>query len=244
MRERLSVKLALLFVATFLIVFILLAAWTMLQTISDRRQAAANSDVAAPVLVIDPKIQSDLAKALAFEGLPTAGDVLNPFIDRAGLSGTVTATNVRPPAQTASTTVSAAQGGSNSSGGGPATSHATISQTGASIVSTYSWKDKHDDWLARQRRGESVEPESEVLGVEDLVPVGFASGGDRGSEVMLFSLSICQTFSFPAGTRFADGFLNGFDEREVVFTFQNGLRRKSYTNTEPCQPNRDSRFAN
>src|SRR5215207_8991734 len=88
-KDRLAMRLALLFVGTFLAVLVLLMAWTMFATIADRRQAAANSEVAAPVIVIDPKIQSDLAKALAFDALPTSGEVLNPFVDRAGLSGTL-----------------------------------------------------------------------------------------------------------------------------------------------------------
>ncbi|MEP6703607.1 MAG: hypothetical protein ABJB34_02265, partial [Acidobacteriota bacterium] len=94
-----------------------------------------------------------------------------------------------------------------------------------------------------QKRGEFVGPESEMLAVEDLVPVGFASGGDRAAEVILFSVSLCQTFSFPAGTRFANGWLSGFDQSEVVFTFQDGIRRKSYSNGDTCQAN-EARSAN
>ena len=84
-------------------------------------------------------------------------------------------------------------------------------------------------------------PESEVLGIQDLVPVGFATGGNRGPEVILVSLSLCRTFSFPAGTRFYDGLLNGFDQNEVIFIFQNGVRRKSYATGEVCSPAADSR---
>ena len=103
-RDRLSMRLALLFVGTFLVILILLMAWTMFATIGDRAQAAAGSGVAAPVIVIDPKIQTDLAKALAFDGLPTGGEVLNPFLDRAGLGGNAaTATGTRTAAQSPST---------------------------------------------------------------------------------------------------------------------------------------------
>ena len=101
-RDRLSMRLALLFVGTFLVILILLMAWTMFATIGDRAQAAAGSGVAARVIVIDPKIQTDLAKALAFDGLPTGGEVLNPILDRAGLGGNAaTATGTRTAAQTA-----------------------------------------------------------------------------------------------------------------------------------------------
>ena len=107
----------------------------------------------------------------------------------------------------------------------------------------YDVKSRYDDWQDRQKRGEFVQPESEVLAVEDLIPVGFASGGERGAEVMLFSLSLCRTFTFPAGTRFFDGYLNGFDQNEVVFMFQNGLRRKSYSTAETCTPGANAQSA-
>ncbi len=245
-RNRLSTRLALVFVGTFLALLILSIAWTMFDTIADRRKASADSDIAAPVIVIDPKIQTELSKALAFDALPASSEVLNPFVDRANLSGSVIATN---NARSASQTVSPASSGSSVAGGIPnarfGPGQRPISNMGrVPSMEVYSAKARHDDWLASQKRGEFVVPEAEVLAIEDLVPVGFASGGDRGAEVMLFSASLCQTFSFPAGTRFFNGWLNGFDEREVVFTNQDGIRRKSYSNTEPCQPDRDSQAAN
>ena len=244
LRSRLSAQLALLFVGTFLLTLILLMAWTMLATIADRGQAAENSQVATPVIVIDPKIQSDLAKALAFDALPTSGEVLNPFLDRAGLSGVAASstTGIRPQGQ------AIASGRSTASGGSPTAStnsgQMNFSQVPpAAVIETYSVKSRHDDWLQRQSRGEFVGPESEILIVEDLVPVGYASGGDREAEVMLYSVSLCRTFSFPTGTRFANGWLAGFDQREVMFSFQNGVRRKSYSDSEVCQTS-DSGLAN
>ena len=77
--------------------------------------------------------------------------------------------------------------------------------------------------------------------MEDLVPVGYASGGDRPDEVMLFSVSLCRTFSFPVGTRFFNGTLNSFDQREVLFLFQNGIRSKSYSASGECQTGADPR---
>ncbi len=234
-RDRLSMRLGLLFVGLFLGVAILLVAWTMFETIADRRLADVSSEVAAPVIVIDPKLQTELAKALAFDTLPATTAVHNPFLDRAGLSGVVvaTATTSRPPVASGSSPQMV-----GSSGGGGGTSPQTmLSQNGpASIIQSYDVPSRYADWLERQKRGEFVGPESEVLAVEDLVPVGFASGGDRAQEVMLFSASLCRTFSFPSGTRFYNGSLYGFDAKEVVFAFQNGLRSKSYSDTEPCQP--------
>lgn len=243
-KDRLSIKLALLFVASFLVVFILLAAWTMMGTIADRQQVAAASEVATPVIVIDPRIQSDLAKALAFDAVPTTGEVLNPFVDRAGI-GSNLVVSAAPVSSGQTAAVARPNGTSSGSSAGSTSSQTLVSHGGPSFnVPTYDTKARHDDWMERQKRGEAVEAESEVLAIEDLVPVGYASGGDRGDEVMLFSLSLCRTFTFPAGTRFANGWLNGFDQREVVFTFQDGLRRKSYANAEQCQSAVDQQASN
>src|SRR5688572_16505821 len=106
-RNRISLRLALLFVGTFVGVLILLMVWTMLATVVDRRAVAAGSEGAAPVIVIDPKIKTDLSKALAFDALPSSGEVLNPFLDRAGLSGNVVATTVRTSPQTTSSSPAA-----------------------------------------------------------------------------------------------------------------------------------------
>lgn len=234
-------RLALLFVGTFLAVFVVLAAWTMLGTISDRRQVAAQSEVAAPVIVIDPKIQTDLAKAMAFDAIPASGEVQNPFVDRAGIGSNVAVTNA-PAASRSGSSGSSTTTVAGSTGGGTPQSQGSFAQVGPSMmVGAYDVKARYDEWIGRQKRGEVVGPESEVLSVEDLVPVGFASGGDRADEVMLYSAALCRTFSFPAGTRLLDGWLNGFDQNEVVFTFQNGIRRKSYSITDTCQD--DSRLA-
>ncbi len=243
-RQRLGYKLGLVFVGVFLVVFILIVAWTMFAALADRRQSAADSGVATPVIVIDPKIRSDLAKALAFDGLPTQGEVLNPFLDRAGISGNVAVAPLRTSTQTGGVTETTTTVGGTSSRVSPGGQTRGSQIYSSSVIEAPSWKSRHDDWLARKKLGQIVENESEVLGVADLIPVGLVSGGDLGAEVMLFSLSLCQTFSFPAGTRFSDGWLNGFDQKEVVFTFQNGIRRKSFATVEPCQAAGDSRMAN
>jgi hypothetical protein len=239
-KDRLGMRLGLLFVGTFLAVSALLMAWTMFATIGDRRASAAELGTAAPVIVIDPKIQTDLAKAMAFDALAGSGEVLNPFIDRAGISNAVVATS--PSAgQTATspstTSAKPAAGGTISSGGGGLQNFSSQAGSSSFVPVATSAKERYDDWLERQKRGESVVPESEVLSVEDLVPVGFASGGDRAAEVMLHSLSLCRTFSLPAGARLYDGWVNGFDQNEVVFTFLSGIRRKSYSDAEPCRSN-------
>jgi hypothetical protein len=235
-KDRLSTRLGLIFTGTFLLVTILLIAATMFGAIGDQRIADSDAGAAAPVIVIDPKIRADLAKAISFDALPPTTEVQNPFIDRAGIGTSLVAS---PPAA-ASQTAGAAQPGTATAGtamrrfdGG----QNGIAQSGSSPdfgIDASSLKARHHEWLDRQRRGEFAGEESEVLAVEDLVPVGYASGGDRADEVMLFSLTLCRTFSFPIGTRFLNGTLNGFDQREVIFTFQSGIRRKSYSTVETC----------
>ena len=154
-KDRLSLKLGLLFVATFLAVFIVLAAWTMFSTIADRRQADANSEVATPVIVIDPKIQSDLAKALAFDAIPASVEVLNPFVDRAGLAGKIAGTTATVAA-TQTTAAASGPGTSASiaaSGGGMTASR---SNNGVGLVMAaepYDVKSRYGDWLERKKRG-------------------------------------------------------------------------------------------
>jgi len=234
-RDRLSMRLALLFVGTFLGVLILLMAWTMFATIAERRQAAANLEVRTPVIIIDPKIQTDLAKALAFDALPVSVEVLNPFVDRAGLSGNLVTANSATLTQASASPASPSKTSAVVAGQVASRATTASNNSAAANIEPYSVRTSYDDWLYRQKRGEFVGPESEILAVEDLVPVGYASGGDRPAEVILFSLALCRTFSFPAGTRFWNGSLSGFDQSEVVFAFQDGLRRKSYSSGETCQ---------
>jgi len=241
LKDRLSMRLGLVFLGTFLIAAVLLIAGTMFGAISDERQASSDPGGAAPVIVIDPKIRADLAKAISFDAIPPATEVKNPFLDRDGIGSNLTVApatavsqNARPgeAAATNTTTVAASGGGTGSSG---------ASTPDATGYDPSALRARYDEWVFRQRRGEFVGSESETLAVEDLVPVGYASGGDRPDEVMLFSVSLCRTFSFPVGTRFFNGMLNSFDQREVLFLFQNGIRSKSYSSAGECQSGADSR---
>ena len=237
MKDRLSARLGLLFVATFLVVTTFLIAGTMFGAIGDQRLADGDVTVTSPVIIIDPKIRADLARAISFDAIPPATEVQNPFVDRAGIGTNLVAAPVPAVSKAAGTNQSGSTTVSAMSATGSGTAGPTgIVQSGNNGfgIDSSSLKARHDEWLDRQRRGEFVGQESEVLAVEDLVPVGYASGGDRPDEVMLFSLTLCRTFNFPVGTRFLNGFLNGFDQREVVFTFQDGIRRKSYSTVEGC----------
>ena len=242
MKDRLSTRLGLVFVATFLIVALLSIAGTMFGALGDQRQAENDPGAAAPVIVIDPKIRADLAKAISFDAIAPATEVKNPFFDRAGIGSNLTVTpttaasQIARPGESGSTnTTTVAANGGNGGGTGLSTPGAASGYDPSALRARY------DEWVYRQQRGEFVGSESETLAVEDLVPVGYASGGDRPDEVMLFSISLCRTFSFAVGTRFFNGMLNSFDQREVLFLFQNGIRSKSYSTAGECQTSADPR---
>jgi hypothetical protein len=231
-RERLPLKLALLFVGTFVVLLFVLVASTLVSTFTDSRRAADESEIQTPAITIDPKIQADLAKAMAFDAIPTATEVQNPFIDRANIGTNITVTG-------GSTVTNAST--ANSPTGAPGigsrmTSVTRVSPTGPNIMlpSVDNTKARYDDWFNRVRLGYPTGPESETLGVDDLVPVGYADGGDRPPEVILFSISLCKTFSYPVGTRFYNGTLSEINPGEVVFAVENGIRRKSYASSQPC----------
>ena len=233
--DRVSLKLALLFISSFLAVLVLIVGWTLLTAIGDSRDSAAEAEIQTPPIVIDPKIGSDLTKALSFDAIPAAAEVQNPFLDRANIGSNLTVTNSATPIN-ASTTANA-----STTGTGPSrmTTVTRVGPTspGMTLADTGDTRTRWDEWAARANRGESVGPEAETLGIDDLVPVGYAGGGDRPVEVMLFSMSLCRTFSFPAGTRLFDGQIYQVDQNEVVFLNQNGLRRKSYATVDLCTKN-------
>ena len=231
-RERLGLKLTLLFVGSFLGVLLVFVVWTVFSNLVESRRNVDAAEVQTPPFTIDPKIESDLAKAMSFDAVPAAIEVQNPFIDRAeiGTNITVTASNANAAVNNASSPKAV--------NGGPTR---TVTVPGARPVAsnimapeTDNTKARYEDWINRQRAGYLAGPESETLGVDDLVPVGYADGGDRGVEVILYSISLCKTFSYPVGTQFFNGTLSAINTSEVVFAVQNGIRRKSYTVEQPC----------
>ena len=231
LRERASTRLAILFGGTFVGVVAVLVLMAIFGAYTDSRRAEADAEVQPAQLVIDPKIETDLSKAMSFEAEPTVAEVQNPFVDREGLAGAAaSATAVAVRASTAAP-ANSAKANSVTVGG-----RQTVTGPGATLATApvISNKERHDEWVKRATAGEYVGPEAETLSIDDLIPVGFSSGGETAQEVMLFSYSLCQTFSVPAGTRFYDGWLNSFTADEVVFGFSNGIRRRSYSRPNTC----------
>jgi hypothetical protein len=231
----LGLKLTLLFLGTFLGVLALIVIWTLFANLVEGRRATDEAEIQTPAFTIDPKIETDLAKAMTFDAVPASAEVQNPFIDRANIGTNITVTQAA--------TNAIANNASN-----PATANAGASRTtnvpGVRLLNSTvmapevdNTKQRYEDWLSRERAGYLVGLESETLGVDDLVPVGYADGGDRGVEVILYSISLCKTFSYPVGTQFYNGVLNSISSQEVVFAVQNGIRRKSYSVIQPCGGN-------
>ena len=234
-RERLGLRLALLFVGTFLGVLLLIVIWTLFSNLIESRRAADAVEVQTPPFAIDPKIETDLAKAMSFDAIPASAEVQNPFVDRAEIGSNITVTPAANAAANNASKPAVATGGGGTR---------TISVPGVGTLGTNpmmpevdNTKGRYEDWLNRQRLGYLAGPESETLGVDDLVPVGYADGGDRGLEVILFSISLCKSFSYPVGTQFYNGVLSEIKPQEVVFSVLNGIRRKSYSVQHPCSGN-------
>src|SRR5580765_7326851 len=84
--DRLWLKLGGLFALSFAVFFVACFGYDLLAAFAEKAAARPAGEVAPPI-VIDPKIESDLAKALAFDPSPATDDVKDPFSDRGGLSG-------------------------------------------------------------------------------------------------------------------------------------------------------------
>src|SRR5829696_1041709 len=233
LKDRLGFRVAILFAATFAAVFLLGAVYSIFSAVVEKRLADAEVQVQAVAVVIDPKIQTELTKAMAFDVMPTEVAVLDPFVDRTGISNT--ASNlIAPVAQPALARTGAGLAGNSPAGAPRSSSIQIIPGAGTQPQTQIDAKARYDNWTARQTAGEFTGPVSEVLRISDLVPVGFVSGGDGYPEVMLYSPALCRTFTFPAGTHFSDGWLSSISELEVVFTIDRMIKRKSFSKPEPC----------
>ena len=102
------------------------------------------------------------------------------------------------------------------------------------IASPEATRARYEKWRNSDSLSERADL-STILAIDDLVPVGFASGGSGGAEVMLFSQALCDVFSFPIGTKFLNGTLTSFDQAEVVFLIGRTSRHRSYRRPEPCK---------
>ncbi len=221
--DRLDFRIATLFFITFFLAFVGL--WVMDVFAAYQERAAAESTMppeSVPV-VIDPKIQSDLARVLTLQSAPNVENLNDPFIDRANLSATTAAGTV---GQVTSTTVGGTQGtapGAITAGGSGSTGGSTGSSSGGSataeITALEATRLRYNNWIERARAGYVEDIDPRVFAIEDLLPVGLVDGGSGQQEVLFYSETAARTFSFPVGTMFHDGWLTELRPEGVVFSY-------------------------
>ncbi|MGB5015021.1 MAG: hypothetical protein WBO68_13435 [Pyrinomonadaceae bacterium] len=233
---RLGLSLAGIFTASFLTFLVVFVAYDVFSSFGNRADADRLANEQQTKVVIDPKIEADLAKVLAADPAPAADDVSDAFADRGGLSAATSqaaqSQGARPG--TSDQTAAAGTSGGSTSGGAAAAGTAGGTATVVDISSADAIKARYERWLSPEGDLVQTRPVAEILVIDDLVPVGFSGGGTSGEEVMLFSKALCKVFSFAPGTAFLNGYLDSFNQQEVIFKTKSGIRRKSYRRPEPC----------
>ena len=229
LKDRLGTKLAAIFVVTFLVVTVGALIYEMLYSLGESALLESVASAQAPVTTIDPKIESELAKALAFEALPMTADIRDPFSDQAGLSGqkasaatVATVAANRGPATVAANNPAApasVQGGAYRVAGQPGTNAPSAPAVPQST--TLSRLQLREEQL---RAGSDPGPESTAYSIADLLPVGVVSGGNGQEEIMFYCEAVDRTVSFPVGTRFYDGWLLALKPEGVVFGIDDQYR--------------------
>lgn len=216
--DGLTFKLAALFCGVFFAVFTGLWIYDLFNSFSESRDSESAVVQQQSPIVIDPKMQSDLAQVLAFDPAENSEIVKDPFFDRTGISvGSGLRSTGTAQTALAGTSSSGSIGGTAGSGGSGSPGGATPNVPSSTEARLKDWRDKQD-------QGEMVGPESELYSIDDLVPVGFTSGGSAANEVTLYSKSTCRSFSVRAGTRLYDGWLNAFNADFALFMWGGGQR--------------------
>ncbi len=233
-KDRLSSKFAALFAAAFLAVFLGGLAYDVFAERSENQQTDTDSFAQPALKPIEPKIESDLAKVLTSSSLPDAVEIKDPFSDQGGISGSVkTSAGTVSTAKPATQQSSVAQGNSGirpGTSGNPAlrippqNNPGMMSEPATAVSYIASPEATNARVRMRQERirlGQDGGPESAVLAIDDLLPVGVVSGGSGEQEIMLYSQALMQTFSFPVGARFLDGWLVDWRPEGVGFGYTN-----------------------
>jgi hypothetical protein len=222
-------KLLGLFAIAFALAFMAFFAYDLFSSFAERSAENLVGTQTAPI-TIDPKIENELSKVLASESAPGPQAVKDPFTDRGGLSGEVSAATTA--ARQASTTPGAATAGTTSMGSGRMGS-AGANVIGAPAVSAVeATKHRYETWLNQYGVNGDSPLDPRIFSVEDLWPVGIVDGGNGPQEVMFFSEAMNKTVSFPVGTLFFDGWLSEIRPEGVVFSFNDErrtIRLRSWT---------------
>lgn len=245
-KDRMSLKLILLFVLTFFVLLIGFVIYSIFTSMFAKNTAEMAVPAQPEVVVIDPKLETELAKVLEYETEEDTTVVNNPFIDRGNISDIVAASGnviTTNPSQPGGTTPGSSESKgdkkvvSESSKPGqskPAstvnTSGTTSGNSGGTTVVKLTTEDRLTIWRQSQYSINS-NPNPEIFAIEDLIPVGLVSGGDQKKEIIFYSRAADRTLSFPIGTRFYDAWLTDVRDDGVVFRFDdvyNSTRLKSW----------------
>lgn len=221
--------------ALFVLAFIAVVIVFFLTDIFASIPASRREGVSVGTTAVDPKLEEELKKAIDFEGFKVPADVKDPFTDRGGISDAANAAGIG-----GSGAASVAQPGAQ-----PGTipgSQPPESKAPDPISAT---RDRYLSRDAALRRGESVATLESVFSIEDLVPIGYVGGGSTGERIIFFSRGMCQTFTFPVGTRFVDGWLRLRLGPSVQFVRDDAKRSVKYVNTATlkpvCEPKKDDK---
>jgi hypothetical protein len=240
LRERNSFRLILLFIFTFLVLFILFVFYNLFVSLAEEKAAEAAVPDRPAVVQIDPKIESELAKVMSFDTTgPAADTVRDPFIDYGNISGSYNnPTNIAVPGTVgpggtvAGTGTAPATAGRSGEGGTGVRSPSSVRNPAATKDTTdnsvsepqIDTKIRFERWRQETRFWSQAEPDARIFAVEDLIPVGMVSGGNMGEEVIFYSQAAQRTMSFPVGTRFYDAWLARVTPDGVIFNFDDTAR--------------------
>jgi hypothetical protein len=219
-KSRLGLKLAALFTGAFLSAFIGLLFWDLFLMLGERVLTDRALSEKPPVTVIDPKLESDLAKVLELTDVQNTADIKNPFHDTSGISDKTNTPVSANSAQTNSAAKpvnpAAAQIYSQKNQSQQQNLAAKTVIQPDPVAETRNRLQIRED---RIRLGQEGGPESMAFAIDDLLPVGTVSGGDGKEEVMFYSTSACRVVSFPVGTQLYDGWFDSLRSEGVVFGY-------------------------
>ncbi len=234
LKDRASFKLISLFIGTFLAVFIGSTVIGAFTSLLENQVAEAELTNQPAVVVIDPKIESNLSKVMSYDSASETVDIKDPFDDPSGLgnngqtatnAGTTNQTNPTKSASVATTTLA-----KNNPSKNQTVNTKPNSNVGGVVINAKNdvvTEDTLTRILRREERlrlGQDGGSESAVFAIDDLLPVGMVGGGEGTDEVMFYSQSADRTFSFPVGTQFYDGWLTEIKSEGVVFSLNDQYR--------------------
>jgi len=208
-------KLAGLFALSFIGFAILFFGYEVFAAFGQDRAAELPTDPRASSIVIDPKIESELAKVLDTDMSATTADIKDPFNDRGGLTGAVKAGAMQGQS-TAGGTGSAAAGSTASETATAAGRTAAVSSQPPPLSALDATKQRYAKWLEQVDLNGDVPLDPRIFAIEDLLPVGIVDGGSGQQEVMFYSEAAGRTLSFPLGTLFSNGWLSELRPEGVV----------------------------